>query len=251
MSKYLHKVLNWFGLELRLTRNLRKAKAAERAARERRRWRVMAHRPFRTILDIGANEGQFARIARDIWPMALIHSFEPIPQVHAALAEGFAGDANFRSHNVALSDHGGTQIMHCSSFSPSSSLLPMAAVHKAEWPESAQSSDVEVALMRLDDWAGAEESLHAPLLIKIDVQGFELHVINGGQSTLAIADVVILEVSFREFYEGQPLFADVHERMRQLGFAYRGNVEQFISKDESHVLYADAIFERTHLDSIQ
>ena len=43
----------------------------------------------------------------------------------------------------------------------------------------------------------------------------------------------------------QPLFAAIHTRMNELGFIYRGNVEQFTSKDKTRVLFADAIFENT------
>ena len=56
----------------------------------------------------------------------------------------------------------------------------------------------------------------------------------------------MLEVSFIELYEKQPLFADIHARMSELGFAYCGNVEQFTSKDKSRVLFADAIFENAN-----
>ena len=245
MSASIHRIFNAFGLEVRLLKNLRKAKEAEWRGRELDAWRILAGQKFQTILDIGANEGQFAVIAREFWPGAYIHSFEPLPQVHAALSKAFAGDTSFKAHNIALSDHAGSQLMHCSAFSPSSSLLPMADVHKQEWPQSATHTDVEVKLLRLDDWAMANAPLPGPLLAKIDVQGFELHVINGGIDTLTKADVVVLEVSFHEFYEGQPLFADIHARMQALGFVYRGNVEQYVSKDKSSVLYADAIFEHS------
>lgn len=245
MNASIHRIFNAFGLEVRLLKNLRKAREAQWQASELDAWRILAGRKFQTILDIGANEGQFARMAREIWPGAFIHSFEPLPQVHAVLAQGFTGDDRFKAHKVALSDRAGSQIMHCSAFSPSSSLLPMAEVHKQEWPQSASHTDVEVELLPLDDWARDSAPLQGPLLVKIDVQGFELHVIDGGVGTLAKAEVVVLEASFHEFYEGQPLFADIHARMQALGFVYRGNVEQYASKDKSCVLYADAIFENT------
>ena len=248
MSLNIHKVFNAFGLEVRLLKNLRKAREDAWKHSELEAWRILDDRKFQTILDVGANEGQFARMARELWPTATIHSFEPLPQVHAVLVSAFAGDALFQAHNIAISDRAGSQVMHCSAFTPSSSLLPMADVHKQEWPQSAEHVEVEVALLPLDDWARANAPLPGPMLIKIDVQGFELHVINGGLDTLSKADVVVLEVAFQEFYEGQPLFADIHARMHELGFAYRGNVEQYLGKDKSSVLYADAIFTNTRQD---
>jgi len=244
LSSRAHRVLNALGLEVRLLKNLRRARELELKAREFDSWRLLANRKFRTVLDIGANEGQFARIARELWPAAMIHSFEPLPRVFSSLVSQFEADPSFRGHNIALSDRSGSQNMHCSAFSPSSSLLKMAEVHRIEWPESASHTDVEVAVVRLDDWAVEQGPLELPILVKIDVQGFELHVIEGGRQTLSRADVVVLEASFHEFYEGQPLFADVHARMCELGFTYRGNIEQFVSREKSCVLYADAIFEK-------
>lgn len=135
--------------------------------------------------------------------------------------------------------------MHRSAYSPSSSLLPMADLHRTEWPQSVAHTDVAVQLERLDDWTHRMNPDASPLLIKIDVQGYEMAVINGGVDTLRSAAFVVLEVSFYELYEGQPLFHHIHERMQELGFTYRGNIEQFASKDRTRVLYADAIFENT------
>lgn len=239
-----HRLFNWFGIEVSLLRNLRAAKALERMNRELDPWRILSAHRFACILDIGANEGQFAVIARRLWPEARVHSFEPLPDVHAALAAKFRGDPMVFVHNIGLSNCAGTQRMHRSAFSPSSSLLPMADLHRREWPQSVEHTDVEVRLERLDDWIRECKVAHsAPMLIKIDVQGFEMAVIDGGAELLGAATFVVLEVSFYELYEGQPLFAQIHERMRQLGFIYRGDVEQFRSRDRTRVLYADAIFE--------
>ncbi len=216
----------------------------DRLNREIDAWTVLQHRPFACILDIGANEGQFASIARLLWPTAQIHSFEPLPDVHALLAAKFRDDPFVTAHNFGLSDRPDKRQMHHSAFSPSSSLLPMAELHRSEWPQSVAHTEVEVHLERLDDWIRTvgDKSVE-PILVKIDVQGFELAVINGGVEALQRAAFVVLEVSFYELYEAQPLFGQIHDRLRELGFIYRGNIEQFCSKDHRRVLYADAIFE--------
>lgn len=248
MKASIHRLLNKAGIEVRLLRNLKAAHLAAKRDQELEAWRVLAHHDFATVLDIGANEGQFAAMARRLWPQATVHSFEPIPDVHAALAARFAEDSKVVTHCIGLSDQPGAQVIHRSAFSPSSSLLPMAELHRKEWPQSAEHTDIEIQLERLDDWATYQEAgggLRKPMLVKIDVQGFELSVLGGGASTLRAADFAVLEVSFVELYEKQPLFADIHARMSELGFIYRGNVEQFTSKDKTRVLFADAIFENT------
>src|SRR5258706_14772622 len=44
---------------------------------------------FRTIVDVGANEGQFAHLARMAFPQAALHCFEPLPDCFAKLQNQF------------------------------------------------------------------------------------------------------------------------------------------------------------------
>lgn len=60
--------------------------------------------------------------------------------------------------------------------------------------------------------------LEGPFLIKIDVQGFELTVLDGAIKTLDDTEAIILEVSLFEFYKGSPLIADVLTYMKERGF---------------------------------
>ena len=64
------------------------------------RW--MKEQKFKSILDIGANEGQFATKIRKLFPDAFIHSFEPLPHVYEKLKENFTADQNFAAYNFAL-----------------------------------------------------------------------------------------------------------------------------------------------------
>jgi FkbM family methyltransferase len=245
-KKAIHRLFNAFGLEVRFIRSLAEAKEREKRESERQVWRLLRGRNLRTILDIGANEGQFAGAMRREFPGATIYSFEPLPDVFQALVARFDGDEQVVPVNVALSDHAGVQNMHRSEFSPSSSLLPMSALHKEEFPWTATHSEQPVSLVRLDDWAKAVPSLSGGVdLVKMDVQGYELAVISGGLDTIRRARLVISEVSFHELYEGQALFADIHERLRELGFRYCGNLEQYFSERQEQVLFADALFENT------
>lgn len=246
MSRLLHAVLDRFGLEVRLVRNVRAAYEKSRRERELDSWRILQSHRFPLILDIGANEGQFAEMARQLWPNAPIHCFEPLPDVCTELKRRTAGLTGVAVHNIGLSDRAGPQSMYRSDFSPSSSLLPMAELHRSEWPQSSGQTQVEVRLERLDDWAAAHAAELSPgLLIKIDVQGFERAVIDGGADTLRLARFVVAEVSFSELYVDQPLFEHIDARMRELGFVYRGSVEQYFNRARDRILFADAIFENT------
>jgi hypothetical protein len=73
-------------------------------------------------------------------------------------------------------------------------------------------------------------------------KGFEDKVINGGRKTIGKAAVVIVETSFVPLYEKQPLFADIHDLMKNLGFSYYGDAARHYSKDTNKLIYEDSIF---------
>jgi len=119
----------------------------------------------------------------------------------------------------------------------------MGATHVREFPFTSGGTHIPITVSTLD----AEFEIlpiDEPLLVKIDVQGFEDRVISGGRSTLGRAAVVIVESSFEHLYDGQVLFDEINDAMRRIGFCYRGNMAQLRSPDDGRVLQCDAIFVR-------
>jgi FkbM family methyltransferase len=78
-----------------------------------------------TIVDIGANRGQFALCARRLFPKARIFSFELLRIPAAVYRRVFIKDPNVRLFNVAISSESGAASMHISRWDGSSSLLPI------------------------------------------------------------------------------------------------------------------------------
>jgi FkbM family methyltransferase len=75
-----------------------------------------------------------------------------------------------------------------------------------------------VPMVRLDELV-AERCLPGPYVIKVDVEGAELQVIEGAAGLLDQAELVLLEVSLFPFWPGAPVLADVVDQMRERGFA--------------------------------
>jgi FkbM family methyltransferase len=198
---------------------------------------------IRTVVDIGANIGQFAQAARRAFPEATLHCFEPLPDCFATLSRRLAGSPGVVLHNVALADKAGTSTMVQNSYTQSSSLREMDAMHVREFPWSAGGQEISVATSTLDGTL-ADVSIAAPLLVKIDVQGTEDLVIAGGRATLALAAVVIVETSFERLYHGQPLFDDIYGLMRENGLQYRGSLGELCSPQDGRVLQTDSLFVR-------
>jgi FkbM family methyltransferase len=198
---------------------------------------------IRTVFDVGANTGQFARAIHEVLPEAYIYSFEPLPDCFTELHRTMGGVKTFRAVNTALAERDGETEFYRSAWSPSSSLLPMAQLHKQNFPFTAGESRETVKIRRLDDCA-RELMIENEILVKLDVQGAEDKVIEGGKSLLQRAKVLIVETSMDSLYKGQPLFADIFKLLEGLGFRYKGALSQAFSPLDGSVLYADSIFIR-------
>jgi FkbM family methyltransferase len=194
---------------------------------------------IRTVLDIGANTGQFAARIRGSFPESVIYSFEPLRDAYASLRSRMGADPAFKAFNFALGDKDATTLMHRSGVSDSSSVLRMLQLHTAAFPNTALAGTEEIEVRRLD---ALNFSLEPGLLVKIDVQGFEDRVIRGGRATIGGADCVITEVSFDKLYEEQPLFDDIYHTLRDMGFEYSGSLDQLLDPRDGRPLQADAIF---------
>jgi hypothetical protein len=74
-----------------------------------------------------------------------------------------------------------------------------------------------VPVVRVDD-AVRERSLPGPYVLKVDVEGAELAVLDGSTEVLASADVVLLEVRLFELVPGGTQLHDVIPYMKERGF---------------------------------
>lgn len=89
----------------------------------------------------------------------------------------------------------------------------------SEWAKVVEEREIDT--VRLDDIAAIEELD----FLKIDVQGGEMAVFEGGRDKLSRAVAIQTEVSFLPLYVGEPLFADVDRALRALGFMLHGFAE--------------------------
>jgi FkbM family methyltransferase len=164
---------------------------------------------LKTVLDVGANRGQFALVALRRWPDARLVCFEPLDTARRQLTE-VVGGSGAEIRDVALAEQAGEVEFHVSRADDSSSLLPITPRQAAMFPGTDEVRTMPVRTARLDvELAG--EPLAGPVLLKIDVQGGELGVLRGAVGLLDQIDVIMVECSFVEFYAGQPLAHELIE----------------------------------------
>ncbi len=82
------------------------------------------------------------------------------------------------------------------------------------------------------------------MLLKVDVQGYELEVLRGGTRTLALAEVVLLEVSLLEYNQGAPLMPEVVAFMASAGFVPYDVCGQFRRETDNALCQIDIMFVR-------
>lgn len=196
----------------------------------------------RTVLDIGANRGQFAIYSSGRFPLASIRCFEPIPEARAKLESVIPSDRDIRVFDVALSSAEGVVDFHVSADDDSSSLLSASETQVDMFPGSRRQRTITVRTARLDAMLAGED-LARPLLMKLDIQGGELEALKGAERTLEQTDFVLVECSFVELYEGQAMGDEVIAFLRGRGFDLAGLYSP--TDVEGRLLQADALLVRS------
>ena len=194
-----------------------------------------------TIFDIGANRGMFSKCAHYVFPDALIYAFEPLTDCYKELVRFGESIHNIECYNVAISDRDGESVIHRSTYDYSSSLLEMDDLHKEAFPYSAEERIQKIKVKRLDTIL-AKKSLSRPVLMKIDVQGYETFVLDGAVQTLRQIDYIICELSFRSLYKDQALFEEVYEKLVNKGFRFMGHMGELQHPQTKEVLQIDGLF---------
>ncbi|MEJ2456614.1 MAG: FkbM family methyltransferase, partial [Novosphingobium sp.] len=78
-----------------------------------------------SVLDVGANKGQFSAVVRALFPDAIIHSFEPLPGARARFEAVFAGDTRTILHPFAIGTETKTATFYIADRDDSSSLFEL------------------------------------------------------------------------------------------------------------------------------
>ncbi|MGB5146631.1 MAG: FkbM family methyltransferase [Porticoccaceae bacterium] len=197
-----------------------------------------------TVVDVGANLGQFALAARHVFPQARIVSFEPLAGPAALYRAVFAGDDRARLVEAAVGPQAGEAQIHVSARDDSSSLLPTTARQNTLFPGTAEAGTATIRVARLADEVPAAD-LAAPALLKLDVQGFELQALAGCEDVLERFAWVYVECSFMELYAGQSFADEVIARLRERGLRLVG-VYHMAYDGEGRAVQADFLFGRWH-----
>ncbi len=195
-----------------------------------------------TVIDVGANEGQFIKTARLLFPQASILAFEPNPRLLPTLQALISEAGNGSVFPVACGRHSAKLPLHLTRFSSSTSLISRTSAH-ASGPSAMEPDEtIEVNVRRLDEIVRAQPPTPKPYLLKIDVQGFELEVLQGSTGLFPEVAAIVCEVNLVPFYIGQAGLENIHAFMGEHDFKLVDIGEPIRTGEAGEVLYFDVAF---------
>jgi FkbM family methyltransferase len=207
----------------------------------------LASQDVTCVLDVGANDGGYARDLRRFGYSGRIVSFEPV-------------GAAFRQAVVSAADDGAWELRHCAlgpeqatvtiniagNAGASSSILPMLPLHEEAAPTSAFVNSEQVEQRRLDDvWQDVVRAGER-VFLKLDVQGYEKHVLEGAKRVLEDGLVLglQLELSLQPLYLGGWSYLEALQWASGRGYELCQLIPGFADSKTGHMLQVDAVFFR-------
>jgi FkbM family methyltransferase len=159
------------------------------------------------IFDIGSNVGTWTTLAKSVIPLATIHAFEPLPEHILAFQKNCSALTDVHLHQYCVGAENTTGVINVSSYSDASSILEATSLEYEHFGIK-KLKEEQVDIKRLDNLIQTKK-LPCPNVIKLDIQGFELEALKGMADYLNSLQYVICEVSFKPYYQNQPLFLDI------------------------------------------
>jgi FkbM family methyltransferase len=215
MKSIIRTVLAGIGLSVHRAVPLPKIGSEERAVGEMKEFlEDLKSRGLQcgTIADVGANSAKWSRIAKAVFPGADFFLIEPQMEMKPHLEKFCAETPGSNYINAgAGAEKGELTFTVWDDFQGSSFLLP----EETSLKENGRQRKVEVTTI---DHLVETGKLKIPVLMKLDVQGFELEVLKGANKILGVTEAFILEVALHEFYPNTPLFSTVIDFMRERNY---------------------------------
>jgi len=167
------------------------------------------------VIDVGANVGQFGKELRAAGYRGRIVSFEPIASAFQVLKKAAQEDGNWEANQCGLGAVSGAAKLNVSELSVFSSILGSTSAGSLHDKRMAVDHTEEISIRTLDEIAAGIEG---KILLKVDTQGYERQVIEGGRETLPRLAGILLELPIIHVYEGVWQFHEAIKFMDDAGF---------------------------------
>jgi len=198
------------------------------------------------LFDVGANLGQTTLEFADTFSKSSIYSFEPDPETFSKLTEQTKLLTNVSAYNLGFGSQQEELQMNINRNTGGNSILAVSNTIKkftsGHWTETIGQRKVEINTLNSFCQMHKISSID---ILKIDTQGYELKIIEGGDKVVSAAftKVIFIEVLFVELYKDQAYFTDIYKILTERGFKLVGFYNTFRKVDPPHfLLWCDALF---------
>lgn len=197
------------------------------------------------VIDIGANEGQYAQRLRRAGYDGRIVSFEPQSAAHRALTEAAASDGAWQvAPPLALGEAAGEGQLNLSADSGMSSLHGFTEPMADLLDSAAFVGEETVALDRLDAVFDRHAGEAADVLVKIDTQGNEQAILAGASGVMDKIRLIQIELSIVPVYQDQPNWRTMVTLLERLGYDLVLVIPGYFNTRTARLIEMDGIFAR-------
>jgi FkbM family methyltransferase len=199
----------------------------------------------RVVFDVGANIGSVTLAAARSFPNAHIYSFEPVSATYKMLCENIKNySGRITAYNFGFFNVSKRLDIHITSLHGASSILDQSLNHKSAHPHIRETGTETIQVYTLDSFM-ADKALDRIDIVKIDVEGTELEVIEGGRETFRNkVDNVFIELSFLRKDRESPYWVEICKLLYDLGFMLINvyDVARYVEDGKQYVAQMDAFF---------
>lgn len=203
---------------------------------------LMHHHGITTVLDIGANEGQYGTELRERRYAGDIVSFEPITAVYEKLQARADGDARWTTVRAGVGDCDEKRSINVSDATVFSSFLDLSDYSAGKFEIARTTRTEEVDVVRLDTYLTRSPLPPGPAYLKIDTQGFEKEVLVGAGEYLDRFALIQAELAVRQLYQKQDDWLSLVRWMAERGFSVVAAKENGFDHDKVELLELDIVF---------
>jgi FkbM family methyltransferase len=218
-SKAMERTRRFLGMKSGVYFKLKRFSAS--TSTELRTQKLLEHFKIDCVLDVGGNTGQFAESLLDFGFTGKVVSFEPVSSAYAVLEKRSQKHDKWTiAERSAIGSEAGEVEIHISDNTVFSSILDIKSSYVDKKPGSRVKSSEMVPIYRLDDVVGKYADMQSErILLKIDTQGFEKHVLDGCPELLKHVQGIKIEIPLYPIYEGVDFnFYEILDFLKERGF---------------------------------